>query len=41
MTRFGFAFNPTSEATHELRERAVGWCGVRKLDHWAAPAGDC
>ena len=40
MTRFGFAFNPTSEATLELRERAVGWCGVRKLDHWAAPAGD-
>ncbi len=36
--RLGFAYNPTSEAALELRERAAGWCRVRGLDHWAATA---
>jgi NAD+ kinase len=38
--RVGFAYNPTSEAAMELRERAVGWCMVRAIDSWAAAAGD-
>lgn len=38
--RIGFAYNPTSEAAVELRERAAGWCAVRGIDHWAAQAGD-
>lgn len=38
--RIGFAYNPTNEQALELRERAGGWCQVRNLDHWAAPAGD-
>jgi len=38
--RIGFAYNPTFEAASELRERAEGWCAVRGLEHWAAPAGD-
>ncbi len=38
--RIGFAFNPTSEAALELGERAAGWCEVRHLEHWAAPAGE-
>ncbi len=38
--RIGFAYNPTNEQALELRERAGGWCQVRSLDHWAAPAGD-
>ena len=37
--RLGFAYNPTSEAALELRERVAGWCAVRGLSHWAAPAG--
>jgi NAD+ kinase len=40
MRRLGFAYNPTSEAAVELRERAAGWARVRHLDHWAAPSGD-
>lgn len=38
--RIGFAYNPTTEQAIELRERAGGWCRMRGLDHWAAPAGD-
>ena len=38
--RFGFAYNPTSEAAIELRERAAGWCRMHDVEHWAAPSGD-
>ena len=38
--RIGFAYNPTKEAAIELRERAAGWCEVRGIEHWAAPAGE-
>jgi NAD+ kinase len=38
--RIGFAYNPTKEAALELRERAEGWCQVRRIDHWAVPAGE-
>jgi NAD+ kinase len=40
LKRIGFAYNPTSEAALELRERASGWCRLRGLDHWSAAAGD-
>ncbi|HEY7523170.1 MAG TPA: NAD(+)/NADH kinase [Candidatus Limnocylindrales bacterium] len=40
MTRIGFAYNPTIEDAAELRERAEGWCRLRGIDHWAAPAHD-
>ncbi|HYO44176.1 MAG TPA: NAD(+)/NADH kinase [Candidatus Limnocylindrales bacterium] len=40
VTRIGFAYNPTIEAAAELGERAAGWCRMRGLDHWAAPAGE-
>lgn len=38
--RIGFAYNPTSDAAVELRERAAGWVQMRGLDQWAAPAAD-
>ncbi len=38
--RIGFAYNPTSDAAMELRERATGWASVRSLDHWIATAAD-
>ncbi len=38
--RIGFAYNPIKEAALELRERAEGWCQVRGIGHWAAPAGE-
>jgi NAD+ kinase len=38
--RVGFAFNPTSEAATDLRERALGWCAVRRVEAWSAQAGD-
>ena len=38
--RIGFAYNPTSEAAVELRERAAGWCAIRGIDNWAAQAAD-
>ena len=38
--RIGFAYNPTSEPAMELRERAAGWCRMREIEHWAAPAGE-
>ncbi len=40
LTRIGFAYNPTSDAAIELRERAAGWAAMRGLDHWAATAAD-
>jgi NAD+ kinase len=40
LDRIGFAYNPTKEAALDLRERAEGWCSLRGIDHWAAPAGD-
>lgn len=36
----GFAYNPTSDAAVELRDRAAGWCRRREIEHWAAPAGE-
>ncbi len=38
--RIGFAFNPTSAAALELRDRAVAWCQAGRIDHWTAQAGD-
>jgi NAD+ kinase len=38
--RIGFAYNPTKEAAVELRERGGGWCRMRGIDHWSAPAGE-
>jgi NAD+ kinase len=38
--RVGFAYNPTTEEAAELSERALGWCRMRGVDHWVAPAGD-
>jgi NAD+ kinase len=38
--RIGFAFNPTSDAALELRDRAEGWCQNGGVDHWSAAAGD-
>ncbi len=40
LERIGFAYNPTKEAALDLRERAEGWCEVRGMAHWAAPAGE-
>jgi NAD+ kinase len=40
MHRLGFAYNPTSEAALELRERAAGWCAIHGVEQWAAQAGD-
>lgn len=40
VTRIGFAYNPTIEAAAELGERAAGWCRMRGVGHWAAPAGE-
>jgi NAD+ kinase len=38
--RFGFAYNPTSDAALRLRERAEGWCVAHDTAFWAAQAGD-
>jgi NAD+ kinase len=40
MRRIGFAYNPTSEAALELRERAAGWCEIHGVEHWASQAGE-
>jgi NAD+ kinase len=40
LDRIGFAYNPTKEAALELLERAEGWCEMRGIGHWAAPAGE-
>lgn len=38
MKRIGFAYNPTQEAAHDLRERGIGWCRAHGVDAWAAPS---
>jgi NAD+ kinase len=38
--RIGFAFNPTSDAALQLRDRAVSWCRARGVSYWSAQAGD-
>jgi NAD+ kinase len=38
--RIGFAYNPTNEETIELAARAAGWCQIRGIGEWQAPAGD-
>lgn len=40
LRRIGFAYNPTSDAAVELRERAAGWATVRNLENWATTAAD-
>lgn len=40
MRRLGFAFNPTSDAAVELRQRALAWCETRGVDAWSEPASD-
>ena len=40
IARVGFAYNPTLEAAHELRDRAEGWCRVRGIATWSAPSGE-
>jgi NAD+ kinase len=40
LRRIGFAYNPTSDAALELRERAEGWARTHGLDHWAAQSAD-
>ena len=40
ISRIGFAYNPTNEAAVDLRERAAGWCRMRRIDHWAVQAQD-
>ena len=40
MTRFGFAFNPTSQAALAARERALAWCAEHAVGAWAAESGD-
>jgi NAD+ kinase len=40
MERIGFAYNPTQEAAHELRERGIGWCVANGIEAWAAPSED-
>jgi NAD+ kinase len=38
--RLGFAYNPTIDQAMELREAAAGWCRIRGIDQWSAPAGE-
>ena len=38
--RIGFAYNPTSDAAVELRERAAGWAEAHDLAEWSSPAAD-
>jgi len=38
--RIGFAYNPTSAAAVELRERAVAWASSHELTQWSAQAAD-
>ena len=38
--RIGFAYNPTSDAAVDLRERAAGWCEMHGVENWAAQAQD-
>jgi NAD+ kinase len=38
--RIGFAYNPTSDAAVELRDRAVAWAQAQGVSEWSAPAAD-
>ena len=38
--RIGFAYIPTQEPGVELAARASGWCRVRGIDEWQAPAAE-
>jgi NAD+ kinase len=38
--RIGFAYNPTSDAAVELRDRAVAWAQAGGLTEWSAQAAD-
>lgn len=40
LERLGFAYNPTNEAAVALCERAAGWCQLRGIANWAAPASE-
>ena len=40
INRIGFAYNPTQEPGVELAARASGWCRIRGIDEWQAPAGE-
>jgi NAD+ kinase len=40
ISRIGFAYNPTIEATVELAARASGWCRRRDIGEWQAQSGD-
>jgi len=39
-SRLGFAYNPTSDAAVELRERAAGWAEAHGIAEWSSPAAD-
>jgi len=38
--RIGFAYNPTSDAAVDLRERAAGWAEAHGIAEWSSPAAD-
>jgi NAD+ kinase len=40
VTRVGFAFNPTSESSLALRERALGWCTANGVAAWSSAADE-
>ncbi|HEX5465436.1 MAG TPA: NAD(+)/NADH kinase [Candidatus Limnocylindrales bacterium] len=40
MSRFGFAFNPTSPAAVAARDRALAWCVANDVEAWSAESGD-
>jgi NAD+ kinase len=40
LAHVGFAFNPTSEASLALRDRALVWCAANAVDAWAQAAAD-
>jgi NAD+ kinase len=40
VTRFGFAYNPTSGAAMAVRDRALAWCDRERVPAWSAEAGD-
>ena len=40
LARIGFAFNPTSEASLALRDRALAWCAANAVAAWAHAAAD-
>jgi NAD+ kinase len=40
VSRIGFAYNPTIEASGELSARAAGWCQMRGIAEWQLTSGD-